>query len=118
MGLIVSSNDDYTDTPESFWARWATEQGRGGPMKEAPNHVCPRCGGPVPRAGHEGEYPGALSRVDNETEICSACGLDEGLTQYMSGGKPLSRDDWFDVTGVRKLDVRTARTFGGLFHRS
>ena len=40
---------------------------------------CPTCGGPIPSAEHEGQYPGALSRKDNETEICSACGLAEAL---------------------------------------
>lgn len=38
---------------------------------------CPSCGGPIPSAEHAGEYPGALSRIDNVTEICSACGLQE-----------------------------------------
>lgn len=41
---------------------------------------CPRCGGGIPNDLHRGEYPGALSRWDNNTMICSACGLDEALT--------------------------------------
>jgi len=40
---------------------------------------CPICNGPIPNALHEGEYSGALSRVDNETEICSECGVFEAL---------------------------------------
>jgi RNA polymerase subunit RPABC4/transcription elongation factor Spt4 len=48
-------------------------------MKKAENHICPRCQGPVPSAEHIGEYPGALSRTDNETEVCSACGTDEAF---------------------------------------
>lgn len=40
---------------------------------------CPRCGSPVPNALHAGEYPGALSRFDNETYVCSSCGSDEAL---------------------------------------
>jgi len=40
---------------------------------------CPRCKGPIPCAEHEGKYPGALSRRDNKTEICSACGMAEAL---------------------------------------
>lgn len=36
--------------------------------------LCPRCLGPLPVG-----YPGALSRVDNKTEVCSACGLDEAI---------------------------------------
>lgn len=44
--------------------------------------VCPRCGGLIPNNEHPGEYPGAVSRVDNMTEICSACGLEEALQQF------------------------------------
>lgn len=39
--------------------------------------ICPRCLGMLPIG-----YPGALSRVDNKTEICSPCGTDEALTDY------------------------------------
>lgn len=42
---------------------------------------CPRCGGGVPNDLHPGAYPGALSRWDNKTEICSACGSDEAMLQ-------------------------------------
>lgn len=48
---------------------------------------CPRCGGGIPSDEREGEYPGALSRVDNETEICSKCGRAEGMWQFFGGGK-------------------------------
>lgn len=40
---------------------------------------CPRCGGAVPNEMHRGEYPGALSRFDNETMICSDCGTQEAF---------------------------------------
>ena len=40
---------------------------------------CPICNGPIPNALHEGQYSGALSRVDNETEICSECGVMEAM---------------------------------------
>lgn len=40
---------------------------------------CPRCSGPVPSAAMPGAYPGALSRYDNETYICSACGSEEAM---------------------------------------
>ena len=46
-----------------------TERKFGGP--------CPRCGGELPNA-----YPGALSRADNRTEVCSDCGFDEGVRQW------------------------------------
>lgn len=35
---------------------------------------CPRCLEPLPKG-----YPGAISRHDNKTEICSACGLMEAI---------------------------------------
>lgn len=50
-------------------------------MKSAPGNICPTCGGDVPNTEHKGKYPGALSRVDNETEICSRCGLSEGVSR-------------------------------------
>lgn len=40
---------------------------------------CPRCGGGVPNDTQKGEYPGALSRLDNETYICSNCGMEEAF---------------------------------------
>lgn len=42
---------------------------------------CPRCGGCIPSNARPGAYPGALSRWDNKTEICSECGVDEALMQ-------------------------------------
>lgn len=46
---------------------------------------CPRCGGPIPSAEHRGEYPGALSRVDNTTEVCSRCGVHEAMLAALGG---------------------------------
>jgi hypothetical protein len=40
---------------------------------------CPRCGGFIPSNARPGEYLGALSRVDNATEVCSDCGTEEAL---------------------------------------
>jgi hypothetical protein len=53
--------------------------GKVGEFRDIPYSplLCPRCLGELPVG-----YPGALSRVDNETEICSACGTDEALTDY------------------------------------
>lgn len=39
---------------------------------------CPRCQLDNLPIG----YPGALSRADNETEICSPCGTDEGMVNF------------------------------------
>ena len=45
---------------------------------------CPRCGHGIPNDAQEGEYPGALSRRDNKTYICSECGTLEALEDFMS----------------------------------
>lgn len=47
--------------------------------------ICPRCNGYVPNNENPGAYPGALSRVDNKTEICSKCGTDEAMEEFLSG---------------------------------
>jgi hypothetical protein len=47
---------------------------------------CPRCGGLIPNDYQPGAYPGAISRLDNKTEICSSCGTDEAIEDYTSGG--------------------------------
>lgn len=44
--------------------------------------VCPRCGGFIPNNETPGLFPGALSRLDNRTEVCSACGRAEALSQW------------------------------------
>lgn len=44
--------------------------------------TCPRCGGQIPNDKTPGAYPGALSRRDNTTEICSKCGVDEAMEDY------------------------------------
>jgi len=55
-------------------------------------HDCPRCEGPIPTALHKGQYPGALSRTDNATEICSQCGQDEAWEQMAGVLRP--REKW------------------------
>lgn len=50
---------------------------------------CPRCGSGVPDDTHPGQYPGALSRLDNKTYICSQCGQEEVMWQFTDSGKPL-----------------------------
>ena len=46
--------------------------------------MCPKCGGPIPNADQPGAYPGALSRVDNKTEICSRCGMVEAVGEELT----------------------------------
>ena len=47
--------------------------------KQPPYPVCPICTGFIPDDITPGAYPGALSRVDNETRICSDCGRAEAM---------------------------------------
>lgn len=47
--------------------------------------ICPRCKGFIPNNDAPGAYPGALSRLDNKTEICSDCGTEEALENYYDG---------------------------------
>lgn len=44
--------------------------------------ICPKCQGFIPNNETPGAYPGALSREDNKTEICSACGTKEALAEF------------------------------------
>ena len=65
-------------------------------------HFCPRCGGAIPSWDNPGAHPGALSRWDNMTEICSPCGVDEAMAQFMFRKNPqravhpvLGKKRWF-----------------------
>lgn len=50
--------------------------------------MCPRCNiNYIPNNETPGLYPGALSRVDNKTEICSDCGVEEALDDYFGSKK-------------------------------
>lgn len=44
--------------------------------------VCPRCNNYIPNNEMPGKYPGAISRLDNETEICSSCGVEEAIMDF------------------------------------
>ena len=54
-------------------------------MKRIAGNTCHRCGGKIPNTEHPGEYPGALSRVDNTTEVCSRCGVHEAMAALLGG---------------------------------
>ncbi len=43
--------------------------------------ICPNCNGFIPNNQTPGAYPGAISRKDNKTEICSDCGVYEAMVQ-------------------------------------
>ena len=54
-------------------------------LVEIPFPKCPRCDGFIPNDKDAGKYAGALSRLDNRTEVCSRCGEIEALEQMMYG---------------------------------
>jgi hypothetical protein len=60
---------------------------------KVPN-VCPRCANNwIPCNEQPGAYPGAVSRADDATEICSDCGVEEACEQYGTGAcAPIA--DW------------------------
>jgi len=43
---------------------------------------CPICSGWIPNNATPGLYPGAISRRDNKTEICSNCGMVEAMDDW------------------------------------
>jgi hypothetical protein len=49
--------------------------------------ICPKCAGYIPNNKTPGAYMGAISRRDNKTEICSACGTMEALEDLISSKK-------------------------------
>ena len=54
--------------------------------------TCPRCLHQIPNDQNPGAYMGALSRKDDVTEVCSACGTEEAMIQF--GGGDLSNEEW------------------------
>ena len=79
--------------------------------------ICPRCEGYIPSNDAPGAYPGALSRTDNETEICSECGVEEALIVRTPKNEwPVTQSEW-PVTlsdgilgqGIRYLDAHDRR---------
>jgi hypothetical protein len=74
--------------------------------------ICPRCEGYIPSNDAPGAYPGALSRTDNETEICSQCGVEEALIVRTPKSEwPVTQSEW-PVTlgdGIRYLDAHDRR---------
>lgn len=56
------------------------------------DHTCPRCGHLIPNDQRPGAYIGAMSRRDNKTEICSACGTEEAMIEF--GGGDLLGEIW------------------------
>ena len=53
-------------------------------MTDNRTHPCPTCDGQIPNNETPGAYIGALSRKDNKTEICSACGVREAFADFVA----------------------------------
>lgn len=75
-----------------------------------PNEIkdCPHCGEPIPSREHAGMYAGAISRIDNKTEICSACGSREGLSEHFNNTLKLL---WDQMLTPAKSNVRIEKTY-------
>lgn len=71
---------------------------------------CPRCLGMIPNNEFAGMYPGALSRMDNKTEICSACGTEEAIADY-TGDNKYEVSDW-PIFSHRALEAIEILNFG------
>lgn len=44
--------------------------------------ICPLCKNYIPNNESPGAWPGAISRRDNKTEICSDCGVNEAMHDF------------------------------------
>ena len=61
-------------------------------------YSCPRCGEPRPSALHVGRDPGALSRWDNSTYICSECGTEEAMLNRAGDDiSPAGPNPWKEI---------------------
>jgi hypothetical protein len=54
----------------------------------------------MPNAAHPGCYPGALSRWDNETYVCSPCGEHEAMLQWRSESREVADKAVHPIHGV------------------
>lgn len=59
---------------------------------------CPRCNHYIPSDDNPGAYPGARSRTDNKTEICSPCGQAEALEDFLGTGL-MMQSEWVKNRG-------------------
>lgn len=69
---------------------------------------CPLCGRPIPNSEYAGQYPGALSRLDNKTEICSDCGVSEALGDHF---KKALNTLWDEMLAPAKSNVKIEKTY-------
>lgn len=55
--------------------------------------ICPKCNEPIPSREDAGKYPGAISRIDNKTEICSECGVLESIDDFLKYYERISSNE-------------------------
>lgn len=51
-------------------------------VKSVLEHTCPRCERGIPNDEQRGAYSGAISRLDNRTEVCTSCGIEEAMIDF------------------------------------
>jgi predicted RNA-binding Zn-ribbon protein involved in translation (DUF1610 family) len=75
--------------------------------------ICPKCKGFIPNNETPGAYPGAISRLDGKTEICSKCGTLEALADWHTN------DNLPDYTAEDRFkewrSSDNAQAYGGAF---
>jgi len=76
---VLTTEIDDDDAPYSF------ETVSTLLVKSVLEHTCPRCEGGIPNSSERGAYSGAISRIDNHTEICTSCGIEEAFRDHFAG---------------------------------
>ena len=70
--------------------------------------ICPRCNGYIPSNENPGAHIGAVSRLDNKTEVCSQCGTEESVQQFRNGfvtdWRLRPEDDLGDVDAITQAN--------------
>ena len=66
-----------SDPRKSVDENWGDDVEWSAEMPEDPHERCPICFDYIPSNDNPGAHRGAMSRYDNETEICSRCGSAE-----------------------------------------
>lgn len=69
-------------------------------------YPCPTCDGQIPNNETPGAYMGAISRSDNKTEICSACGTREALLPIIIAQREQMLEDIAKIDKALGLGVK------------
>lgn len=65
--------------------------------------LCPLCKGWIPNNDNPGLYRGAISRKDNKTEICSACGVLEAREAMEAHAEAVTKEALKRIEALEKL---------------